>query len=195
MRHWVASERSGGAWQLTCAACVFVNRRRWAGNTFRASGRSAGPCRRAVRSLTPLWPALRLQVVSTNVVVNKPKTATLGPLRIAENLVGDATGVIVLQTRGIQVDQVQPGKVMHLHNAKVEFFKGTMRLTVDTRKDVGTGKVGGGGARLLASEVLVAISISRRIGRPGPARFPDRRCDGDAQGQGERARQHEPPGV
>lgn len=74
-------------------------------------------------------------------VVNRPKTATQGPLKIAENLVGDSSGVVMLSTRGLQVDQVQPGKVIKLENAKVEVFKGTMRLSVDTRKDIGTGKV------------------------------------------------------
>jgi len=140
-----------------------------------------------------------LQVLSSTVVVNRPKTGTQGPLKIAENLVGDASGCIIMQvspfqprerlsarrftphvplaavsasasrrrdpvkpwvvpaaaprtshtapasvrpqTRGAQVEQVQPGKVVKLTGAKVEVFKGVMRLTVDTRKDVGTGSI------------------------------------------------------
>lgn len=74
------------------------------------------------------------QVESCQVVLQKPRTATQGALKVGEATVGDASGVVFLSVRGSQFDVVQPGKVIQLTGAKVELFKGTMRLTVDARK-------------------------------------------------------------
>ena len=51
--------------------------------------------------------------------------------RIAESVVGDDSGVIVFTARGKQVDQLKEGAALHLRNAKVDMFKGSMRLVVD----------------------------------------------------------------
>eukprot|EP01089_Gocevia_fonbrunei_P009272 TRINITY_DN2139_c0_g1_i2.p1 TRINITY_DN2139_c0_g1~~TRINITY_DN2139_c0_g1_i2.p1 ORF type:complete len:100 (-),score=29.48 TRINITY_DN2139_c0_g1_i2:54-353(-) len=60
------------------------------------------------------------------------KTRTDGQkVRIAEAVVGDNTGVITLTARNAQVDVVQPGETIIARNAKVDMFKGFMRLAVD----------------------------------------------------------------
>lgn len=54
-----------------------------------------------------------------------------GFTRIAEVLLGDATGVIVFSAKNEQVDILAPGKYAVLRNARVDMFKGSMRLVVD----------------------------------------------------------------
>ncbi|XP_062105944.1 uncharacterized protein At4g28440 [Humulus lupulus] len=53
------------------------------------------------------------------------------PSRIAECLVGDETGTILFTARNEQVDMMTPGVTIILRNAKIDMFKGTMRLAVD----------------------------------------------------------------
>ncbi|KAL5202246.1 hypothetical protein ABZP36_013198 [Zizania latifolia] len=53
------------------------------------------------------------------------------PARIAECLVGDETGVIVFTARNEQVDLLKPGSTVILRNARIDMFKGSMRLAVD----------------------------------------------------------------
>ncbi|RAL45043.1 unnamed protein product [Cuscuta campestris] len=53
------------------------------------------------------------------------------PQRIAECLVGDETGSIVFTARNDQVDTMAPGNTVIIRNAKIDMFKGSMRLAVD----------------------------------------------------------------
>ncbi|KAB5515800.1 hypothetical protein DKX38_026448 [Salix brachista] len=53
------------------------------------------------------------------------------PSRINECLVGDETGCIVFTARNEQVDMMQTGATVILRNAKIDMFKGSMRLAVD----------------------------------------------------------------
>lgn len=52
-------------------------------------------------------------------------------MRMSECLVGDETGVIIFTSRNDQVDVTQPGKYLTLRNARIDMFKGSMRLAVD----------------------------------------------------------------
>eukprot|EP00238_Polyblepharides_amylifera_P007494 CAMPEP_0196591528 /NCGR_PEP_ID=MMETSP1081-20130531/69958_1 /TAXON_ID=36882 /ORGANISM="Pyramimonas amylifera, Strain CCMP720" /LENGTH=100 /DNA_ID=CAMNT_0041914915 /DNA_START=207 /DNA_END=509 /DNA_ORIENTATION=+ len=52
-------------------------------------------------------------------------------IRIAECTVGDDTAVITLTARNNQVDLMVVGKPLVLRNAKIDMFKGSMRLAVD----------------------------------------------------------------
>lgn len=69
--------------------------------------------------------------MDSSIVLNKARTASQGPLKIAEANVGDATGQILLSAKNAQLDLVQPGKVLLLEGAKIEMYRGTMRLTVE----------------------------------------------------------------
>ncbi|KAH7860107.1 hypothetical protein Vadar_009415 [Vaccinium darrowii] len=51
--------------------------------------------------------------------------------RIAECLVGDETGAVLFTARNDQVDLMKPGATVILRNAKIDMFKGSMRLAVD----------------------------------------------------------------
>jgi len=73
---------------------------------------------------------LVLKVVSSNVVVEKTRTDS-SRVKIAEALVGDDTGVIVLTARNNQIEVVQPGQTIIVRNGKVDMYKGFMRLAVD----------------------------------------------------------------
>lgn len=53
------------------------------------------------------------------------------PGRVAECLVGDETGVILLTARNEQVETCAAGAYCTLRNAKVDMFRGSMRLVVD----------------------------------------------------------------
>jgi len=46
-------------------------------------------------------------------------------------LAGDNTGCVILTARNDQIDVVQPGKTIVVRNAKIDMFKGFMRLAVD----------------------------------------------------------------
>ncbi|MQL86176.1 hypothetical protein Taro_018704 [Colocasia esculenta] len=76
---------------------------------------------------------LTVKVVSSKMVLQKGRAASahLRQTRIAECLVGDETGTIVFTARNDQVDLTTPGATVILRNAKIDMFKGSMRLAVD----------------------------------------------------------------
>uniref|UniRef100_A0A0D9WEA7 Single-stranded DNA binding protein Ssb-like OB fold domain-containing protein n=1 Tax=Leersia perrieri TaxID=77586 RepID=A0A0D9WEA7_9ORYZ len=80
---------------------------------------------------------LTVKVVSANPVPARGRSGGSGPAvgsrpaRIAECLVGDETGVIVFTARNEQVDMLKPGNTAILRNARIDMFKGSMRLAVD----------------------------------------------------------------
>eukprot|EP00244_Chara_vulgaris_P003540 TRINITY_DN1655_c0_g1_i1.p3 TRINITY_DN1655_c0_g1~~TRINITY_DN1655_c0_g1_i1.p3 ORF type:complete len:136 (+),score=35.54 TRINITY_DN1655_c0_g1_i1:246-653(+) len=73
------------------------------------------------------------KVVSTKVVLqrSRPDGNQVRQVRIAESIVGDDTGVIVFTARNDQVDKMKEGATIKLRNAKIDMFKGSMRLAVD----------------------------------------------------------------
>jgi len=76
---------------------------------------------------------LTVKVVDQNSVPQKPGAASshLRPARISECLVGDETASILFTARNDQVDLMKPGTTVNLRNAKIDMFKGSMRLAVD----------------------------------------------------------------
>ncbi|KAK9689849.1 hypothetical protein RND81_09G085600 [Saponaria officinalis] len=81
---------------------------------------------------------LIVKVVSSNSVLQKPRSSSssssslnLRSNRIAECLVGDETASILFTARNDQIDLMQPGATVILRNAKIDMFKGSMRLAVD----------------------------------------------------------------
>ncbi|XP_076944805.1 uncharacterized protein At4g28440-like [Bidens hawaiensis] len=67
---------------------------------------------------------LLVKVVSSKLVLQKQ-------MRIAECLVGDDTGTILFTARNNQVEQMKADSTVILRNAKIDMFKGSMRLAVD----------------------------------------------------------------
>lgn len=76
---------------------------------------------------------LTVKVVTAKMVLQKgrPDGSQVRQMRIAECLVGDETGVIVFTARNEQVDLVKAGSTVILRNAKIDMFRGSMRLAVD----------------------------------------------------------------
>ncbi|XP_074276094.1 uncharacterized protein At4g28440-like [Silene latifolia] len=79
---------------------------------------------------------LIVKVVSSNTVLQKPRSSSSSSLnsranRIAECLVADETASIFFTARNDQIDLMQPGATLILRNAKIDMFKGSMRLAVD----------------------------------------------------------------
>ncbi|KAL6606417.1 hypothetical protein ACP70R_042070 [Stipagrostis hirtigluma subsp. patula] len=73
---------------------------------------------------------LTARVLSARTVLDKASPA-LGRTRVAECLVGDHTGTILVTARNQQIDLLKPGTTVIFRNAKIDMFKGTMRLAVD----------------------------------------------------------------
>ncbi|XP_020239817.1 uncharacterized protein At4g28440 [Cajanus cajan] len=74
------------------------------------------------------------KVLSSNTVLQKGRPSSshnLRPTLIAECLIGDDTGTIVFTARNEQVDLMKPDNTVILRNAKIDMFKGSMRLAVD----------------------------------------------------------------
>ncbi|KAL5203522.1 hypothetical protein ABZP36_014474 [Zizania latifolia] len=74
---------------------------------------------------------LLLKVVDTKMVLQRGGGPQGRHMRIAECLVGDETGIIVFTARNDQVDVMKPGTTVDLRNARIDMFKGSMRLAVD----------------------------------------------------------------
>uniref|UniRef100_A0A6M2E8W1 Single-stranded DNA binding protein Ssb-like OB fold domain-containing protein n=1 Tax=Populus davidiana TaxID=266767 RepID=A0A6M2E8W1_9ROSI len=76
---------------------------------------------------------LTVKVVSAKMVLQKGRAD--GPqgrqMKIAECLVGDETGLIIFTARNDQVDLMKEDTTVILRNAKIDMFKGSMRLAVD----------------------------------------------------------------
>ncbi|GAB2284481.1 hypothetical protein Dimus_018933 [Dionaea muscipula] len=73
------------------------------------------------------------KVLSSNTVLMKGRSGSqsLRNTRIAECLIGDETGTILFTARNDQVDLLKPDTTVIIRNAKIDMFKGTMRLAVD----------------------------------------------------------------
>ncbi|CAI9111054.1 OLC1v1011188C1 [Oldenlandia corymbosa var. corymbosa] len=73
------------------------------------------------------------KVVSSKTVLQKgcPDGPQVRQMRIAECLIGDETGTIVFTARNDQVELMKPDATIVLRNAKIDMFKGSMRLAVD----------------------------------------------------------------
>ncbi|PPS13436.1 hypothetical protein GOBAR_AA07149 [Gossypium barbadense] len=73
------------------------------------------------------------KVLSSNMVLQKGRAASrnLRQTRISECLVGDETGTVLFTARNEQVDLMKPDDTVILRNAKIDMFKGSMRLAVD----------------------------------------------------------------
>ncbi|KNA19807.1 hypothetical protein SOVF_058080 [Spinacia oleracea] len=73
------------------------------------------------------------KVLSSNTVLKKGKAVSqnLRNTRIAECVIGDETGTIIFTARNEQVDIMKPDTTVIIRNAKIDMFKGTMRLAVN----------------------------------------------------------------
>ncbi|PSS28627.1 Nucleic acid-binding, OB-fold protein [Actinidia chinensis var. chinensis] len=88
-----------------------------------------------IEQLRPLAEGLNLtvKVVSSKMIMPRGRGDGFQgrQMRLAECLVGDETGIIVFTARNDQVDVMKDGTTVTLSNAKIDIFKGSMRLAVD----------------------------------------------------------------
>ena len=71
--------------------------------------------------------SLKVKVVSSKLIGQSGRAQG----RVAECLVGDETGIVVFTARNDQVDIMREGTTVLLTNARVDLFKGSMRLALD----------------------------------------------------------------
>ncbi|KAK1557016.1 hypothetical protein Q3G72_016195 [Acer saccharum] len=80
---------------------------------------------------------LIVKVLKSDTVLPKtrPTTATASPnlrlTRISECLIGDDTATVLFTARNDQVDLMKPDATVIIRNAKIDMFRGNMRLAVD----------------------------------------------------------------
>lgn len=80
---------------------------------------------------------LAVKVLTATTVMDKKTRSSFsggrggGGGRIAECLIGDETGTILFTARNDQVDLMKAGNTVIIRNAKIDMFKGSMRLAVD----------------------------------------------------------------
>ncbi|CAG8488439.1 11065_t:CDS:2 [Scutellospora calospora] len=55
----------------------------------------------------------------------------LSKIEVAEFLVGDSSGCIILKAINDQISLLQPQTCVFIHNARVEMYRGFMRIVVD----------------------------------------------------------------
>ncbi|KAJ8569795.1 hypothetical protein K7X08_006372 [Anisodus acutangulus] len=84
-----------------------------------------------VDELRPMATGLNLTVKVVNTKMVVPRGNQSRQMRLAECLVGDETGMIIFTARNDQVDMMKEGATVILRNAKIDMFKGSMRLAVD----------------------------------------------------------------
>ncbi|KAL9273536.1 hypothetical protein AKJ16_DCAP20161 [Drosera capensis] len=88
-----------------------------------------------VEQLRPCLSGLTLTVKVVDSKLIAPRGRSDGPQgrqsHMAECLVGDETGMIVFTARDAQVNVMTAGTTVTLRNAKIDMFKGSMRLAVD----------------------------------------------------------------
>ncbi|KAL3501190.1 hypothetical protein ACH5RR_035639 [Cinchona calisaya] len=84
-----------------------------------------------VEQLRPMASGINVtvKVVNSKTIVQRGSQAR--QMQLAECLVGDETGMIVFTARNDQVDLMKEGTTVILRNAKIDMFKGSMRLAVD----------------------------------------------------------------
>ncbi|KAI5679199.1 hypothetical protein M9H77_10149 [Catharanthus roseus] len=85
-----------------------------------------------VEQLRPMATGLNLtvKVVSSKTIAQRGGQGGR-QMRLAECLVGDETGMIIFTARNDQVDLMKEGTTVIVRNAKIDMFKGSMRLAVD----------------------------------------------------------------
>ncbi|GFR40491.1 hypothetical protein Agub_g1059 [Astrephomene gubernaculifera] len=83
---------------------------------------------------------LTVKVLDATTVLTRQRGPKAPAVKVAECLVADSTGVIVFVARNDQVDLAQKGATITLKGAKIDMFRGSMRLSVDA-----TGSVEAGG--------------------------------------------------
>ncbi|GIL51752.1 hypothetical protein Vafri_7674 [Volvox africanus] len=74
---------------------------------------------------------LTVKVISATTVMTRQRGPRASAVKVAECLVADSTGVIVFVARNEQVDVAQTGAIITLKGAKVEMYRGSMRISVD----------------------------------------------------------------
>ncbi|KAM3358684.1 hypothetical protein P3S68_021617 [Capsicum galapagoense] len=84
-----------------------------------------------VDQLRPMATGLNLTVKVVNTKMVVPRGNQGRQMRLAGCLVGDETGMIIFTARNDQVDMMKEGATVILRNAKIDMFKGSMRLAVD----------------------------------------------------------------
>ncbi|KAG2436970.1 hypothetical protein HXX76_006485 [Chlamydomonas incerta] len=84
---------------------------------------------------------LTVKVLEATTVMTRARGPKAPSIKVAECLVADSTGVVVFVARNEQADVAVKGATITLKGAKVEMFRGSMRLAVDAAG----GKVEAGG--------------------------------------------------
>ncbi|CAG8766353.1 30395_t:CDS:2 [Racocetra persica] len=80
---------------------------------------------------------LRVKVIAQIMFgeVDDGNKSTLSKIKVAEFLVGDSSGCIIVKAINDQISHLQPQTCVLIHNARVEMYRGFMRIVVDQNTD------------------------------------------------------------
>ncbi|CAG8791982.1 582_t:CDS:2, partial [Acaulospora morrowiae] len=71
---------------------------------------------------------LRVKVVAQIVIGEVADYSTWSKIKVAEFLVGDSSGCIIVKAMDDQISLLQPQTNVAIHNARVEVYRGFMRI-------------------------------------------------------------------
>ncbi|GIL92520.1 hypothetical protein Vretimale_19304 [Volvox reticuliferus] len=74
---------------------------------------------------------LTVKVINATTVMTRQRGPRASAVKVAECLVADSTGIIVFVARNEQVDVAKTGAIITLKGAKVDMYRGSMRISVD----------------------------------------------------------------
>ncbi|RGB24349.1 hypothetical protein C1646_505158 [Rhizophagus diaphanus] len=74
---------------------------------------------------------LKVKVIAQIIIGEVDDYPTWTKIKVAEILIGDSTGCIIMKAMNDQINLLQPNNTVNIHNARVEMYRGFMRIVVD----------------------------------------------------------------
>ncbi|CAI2177971.1 15982_t:CDS:2 [Funneliformis geosporum] len=74
---------------------------------------------------------LKVKVIAQIILGEVDDYSTWNKTKVAEILIGDSTGCIIMKAINGQINILQPNAMVCIHNARVEMYRGFMRIVAD----------------------------------------------------------------
>ncbi|GBB93480.1 hypothetical protein RclHR1_02180022 [Rhizophagus clarus] len=74
---------------------------------------------------------LKVKVIAQIIIGEVDDFPTWTKIKVAEILIGDSTGCIIMKAMNDQINLLQPNTTVNIQNARVEMYRGFMRIVVD----------------------------------------------------------------
>ncbi|RIA94499.1 hypothetical protein C1645_817993 [Glomus cerebriforme] len=74
---------------------------------------------------------LKVKVIAQIIIGEVDDYSTWSKIKVAEILIGDSTGCIIMKAMNDQINLLKANTIVSIHNARVEMYRGFMRIVVD----------------------------------------------------------------